>query len=126
MSWANQSVITSLASLVVMFSHDSAMRELKRLNESGGEGLYAIEKRWYGWVIVDTDWSDFNPFKDSEINKLCLNAQALLDMDAQGILRPIGVCGAAREIIEKFIEYNRPRLRQDAGQDHKPYEKEKV
>jgi hypothetical protein len=110
----------------MLFSHDSAMRELRRLNESGGEGLYAIEKRWYGWVIVDTDWSDFNPFKDSEINKLCRNAQALLDMDAQGILRPIGVCGAARQIIEKFIEYNRPRLRQDVGQDLKSDEKEKV
>jgi hypothetical protein len=33
---------------------------------------------------------------------------------AQGILRPTGVCGAAREIIEKFIKYNSPRLRQDA------------
>jgi hypothetical protein len=110
MSWANQCVITFLGNLVVMFSHDSAMRELKRLNESGGEGLYALEKRWYGWVIVDTDWSGFNPFEDSEISKLCRNAQALLDADAMGILRPIGVCGAAREIIEQFIKYNSPKV----------------
>jgi hypothetical protein len=90
----------------MLFSYESANRELKRLNDSGGQGLYALEKRWYGWVIVDTDWSGFNRFEDSEINKLCRNAQALLDMDAQGILRPTGVCGAAREIIEKFIKYN--------------------
>lgn len=104
----------------MLFSHESAMRELKRLNDSGGEGLYTIQKRWYGWIIVDTDWSEFTIFEDSEIRKLCRNAQALLDMDADGVLRPHGIGGLAREVIEKFVAYHEPRVsvqRQDHKQD---------
>lgn len=36
-----------------MFSYESAIRELKRLNDAGGEGMYMIRKKWYGWIIVD-------------------------------------------------------------------------
>jgi len=37
----------------MLFSYDSAIRELKRLNENGGEGMYMLRKKWYGWIIVD-------------------------------------------------------------------------
>lgn len=37
----------------MLFSYESAMRELKRLNDNGGSGMYMLSKRWYGWIIVD-------------------------------------------------------------------------
>lgn len=37
----------------MLFSYESAMRELKRLNDAGGEGMYMLRKKWYGWIIVD-------------------------------------------------------------------------
>ena len=33
----------------MLFSHDSAIREIQRL----GEG-YSLRKKWYGWIIIDS------------------------------------------------------------------------
>ena len=34
----------------MLFSWESAMREVKRILESGGEAY--MEKRWYGWIVI--------------------------------------------------------------------------
>jgi len=47
----------------MLFSYESAIRELKRLTDNGGEGMYMLSKRWYGWIIVD------NPLYDTTPNK---------------------------------------------------------
>jgi len=52
----------------MLFSYESAMRELKRLNDSGGEGMYRMVKRWYGWVIVDNYFGNFNMDDGIEID----------------------------------------------------------
>jgi hypothetical protein len=44
----------------MLFSHESAMRELKRLTDNGGAGLYSVQKRWYGWVIVENYYGNFD------------------------------------------------------------------
>lgn len=36
-----------------MFSYESAVREMQRMNENGGNGQYSISKRWYGWAVVE-------------------------------------------------------------------------
>lgn len=37
----------------MLFSYESAVREMHRMNENGGNGTYSISKRWYGWVVVE-------------------------------------------------------------------------
>jgi hypothetical protein len=37
----------------MLFSYESAVREMQRMNENGGNGQYSISKRWYGWVVVE-------------------------------------------------------------------------
>jgi hypothetical protein len=39
---------------LMFFSWESAMREVKRIRESGGKA--GMQKRWYGWVVVE--WPD--------------------------------------------------------------------
>lgn len=35
----------------MLFSYDSAIRELKRINNNGSNAR--LKKIWYGWIIID-------------------------------------------------------------------------
>ncbi len=37
----------------MLFSYESAVRECRRINESGGRSR--PKKVWYGWIIVDIE-----------------------------------------------------------------------
>ena len=37
-----------------MFSHESAVREVNRLN-GDNQGRYTIRKKWYGWVVIESE-----------------------------------------------------------------------
>jgi hypothetical protein len=95
----------------MMFSHESAMRELKRLNDNGGAGLYSVQKRWYGWVIAENYYGNFDMTPQPDHVSLTIGKLEKIYDDA---FTHKDIARTVHDIAKLIADLKSP---QDAGQD---------